>query len=204
MSLVFHHAPQSSAVTCHWALEELGVPYERVLADFRKGDTKKPEFLALNPNGKVPLLVHDGVAVFESAAIIIHLGETFGVEKGLFPAPGLVRAEALKWLVWTNVSLSGALMVWFHLTGDVPEKERHGVPAGAAAKAEVEKHLGILDAALKGRTWLVGDTFSLVDVHVIGFAAWLGMCGFDLARWPSLDAWVKRGAARPKFGVAMG
>ena len=203
MSLVFHHAPQSSAVTVHWALEELGVPYESRKVDFERGDTRTPEFLALNPNGKVPLLVHDGVPVFESAAIIIHLGETFGVEKGLFPAPGLARAEALKWLVWTNVSFGGALLVWFHATAGVPEAERKTAPAGADARASVEKHLAILDGALAGKTWLVGDTFSLVDVHLIGWTAWVGMCGFDLAKHPNVDAWVKRGASRRGFGVAM-
>lgn len=204
MPLVFHHAPHSSAVTVHWALEELGVPYEDVLVDFKAGDTRRPAFLALNPNGKVPLLVHDGVPIFESAAIIIHLGETFGVEKKMFPPPGLQRAEALKWLVWTNVSLGGSLLLWFQATAGVPEAERATAPAGAATRAEVENHLRILDEALAGKTWLVGESFSLVDVHLIGWTAWVGMCGFDLARWPNLDAWVKRGAARPGFGVAMG
>ena len=204
MPIVFHHAPQSSAVTVHWALEELGVPYEDVLVDFKAGETRRPAFLELNPNGKVPLLVHDGVPIFESAAIIIHLGETFGVEKGMFPPPGLRRAEALKWLVWTNVSLGGSLLLWFQATAKVPSAERATAPAGAGARLDVENHLRILDEALSGKTWLVGDAFSLVDVHVIGWTAWVGMCGFDLARYPNLDAWVKRGAARPKFGVAMG
>ena len=103
MSLVFYYAPFSSAATVHSALEELGVPYEKVKIDLKANDQKKPAFLAINPNGKVPAIVHDGVAIFESAAIIIHLGETFGVEKNLFPAPGVKRAEALKWLVWCNV-----------------------------------------------------------------------------------------------------
>jgi glutathione S-transferase len=203
MSLVFHYAPQSSAVTVHWALAELGVPCERVRVDLKAGATRTPEFLKLNPNGKVPLLVHDGVPVFESAAIIIHLGEAFGVEKKLFPAPGLQRAEALKWLVWTNVSLGGALRVWFHATAGVAEEARPAAAAGAAAKAEVEQHLGVLDEALRGRTWLVGEAFSLVDVHVLGWTAWVGMCGFDLARFANVDAWVKRGASRPAFREAM-
>jgi glutathione S-transferase len=88
MSLVFYYSPFSSAVTVHWALEELKVPYEKVRIDLQKRDQDKPEFLAKNPNGKVPLLVHDGTPIFESVAILIHLGETFGVERRLFPAPG--------------------------------------------------------------------------------------------------------------------
>ena len=83
MSLTFYYSPHSSASPVHWTLNELGIPYEKVLIDIKAGDNKKPEFLKLNPNGKVPLIVHDGVAIFESAAIQIYLGETFGVEKGL-------------------------------------------------------------------------------------------------------------------------
>ncbi|MCP6756823.1 glutathione S-transferase family protein, partial [Klebsiella pneumoniae] len=72
----------------------------------------KPEFLALNPNGKVPVLVQDGTPIIESAAIMIHLGETFGVEKKLVPPPGVKRAEALKWIVWSNVSVGEAVQRW--------------------------------------------------------------------------------------------
>src|SRR5262245_11968243 len=98
MGLIFYYAPMSSASPTHWILEELGVPYEKVKVDLQGGESKKPEFLKINPNGKVPTLVHDGTVIFESVAIAIHLGETFGVERKLFPAPGLQRAEAIKWL----------------------------------------------------------------------------------------------------------
>jgi len=203
MSLIFYYSPQSSAVTVHWALEELGVPYEKVKIDLQARDQDKPAFLALNPNAKVPLVVHDGTPVFESVAIILHLGETFGVDKKLFPAPGARRAEAFKWLVWTNVSLGEALSRHQHNTSDRIPAERHNAKAGAVAKIDVEKHLGILDAALAGKTWLVGDSFSLVDVHVAGWAAYVGMCGFDIKRFANLDAWTTRCTARPGFAVCM-
>ena len=98
MSLVFHHAPMSTAVVTHWVLEELGVPYEKVKVDLKARDQDKPAFRALNPNGKVPTLVHDDIPIFESAAITLHLGETFGVERKLFPPPGTERARAMSWL----------------------------------------------------------------------------------------------------------
>ncbi|HNN94371.1 MAG TPA: glutathione S-transferase, partial [Pseudomonadota bacterium] len=104
MSLTFYYSPQSSASPVHWTLEELGIPYEKVVVDIRKGENKTPEYLKINPNGVVPALVHDGVAIFESAAIQIYLGETFGVEKGLYPPPGPARGEVMKWIVWTNVT----------------------------------------------------------------------------------------------------
>jgi glutathione S-transferase len=203
MSLVFHYAPMSSAVTVHWALEELGVPYEKVKIDIQARDQDKSDFLALNPNGKVPLLVHDGTPIFESVAILIHLGETFGVDKKLFPAPGLRRAEALKWLVWVNVSLGEAVSRHQHNSSPQIPAERHNAKAAEVAKADVEKHLAILDRALAGKPWLVGDTFSLVDLHLAGYVGYLGMCGFDAKRWPNVDAWAKKCAARPGYAVSM-
>jgi glutathione S-transferase len=203
MSLVFYYAPMSSAVTVHWALEELGVPYEKVKIDLQARDQDKSDFLALNPNGKVPLLVHDGTPIFESVAILIHLGETFGVEKKLFPAPGLRRAEALKWLVWANVSLGEALSRHQNSSSPRVPAERHNAKAAEVAKADVEKHLAILDRALAGKPWVAGDTFSLADLHLAGYVGYLGMCGFDAKRWPNIDAWAKKCTARPGYALSM-
>lgn len=202
MSLVFYYAPMSTAVTVHRALEELGIPYERVDIDLAARDQDKRGYRALNPNGKVPLVVHDGVAIFESAAIIIHLGETFGVERDLYPPPGLERAEALKWLVWTNVSLGGAVGRFLGNTSERVPAELRNAKAGEVARAEVETYLGILDADLAGKTYLVGETFSLVDVHVASYIAFIGILGFSFERWPHLHAWLRRATDRPSFAAA--
>ena len=152
---------------------------------------------------KVPLLVHDGTAIFESVAIMIHLGETFGVEKKLFPPPGLARAEALKWLVWCNVSLGEALSRYQHSASPRIPAERHNAKAAEAAKADVEKHLGILDGALAGKSWLAGGSFSLVDLHVSGWAEYVGMCGFDLTKFANVAKWAKTCSARPGHATSM-
>ena len=197
MSLVLYYSPMSSAVTSHWALEELGIPYEKVRLDLQAGDQNKPKFLEINPNGKVPALVHDGTAIFESVAILIHLGETFGVDKGLFPAPGLQRAEALKWLVWCNVSLGDALSRWQrNVSGRVAEELRNA-KAGEAAKGEVESHFAILERALAGKKYLVGDRFTFADLQVAGWASYVAMCGLDLAKYPTVAAWSKTCNERP-------
>lgn len=203
MSLVFYYSPFSSAATVHWALEELGVPYEKVKLDLRKGDSHKPEYLALNPNGKVPLIVHEGTPIFESIAILAYLGETFGVEKGLFPAPGPRRGEALQWLAWANVSLGEAQSRYQRNTNERFPKEQHNAKAAEAAKEDVEKLLGILDHALQGKTFLVGDSFSLVDMHLAGFVGYLGMSGFDVTKWATLGAWSKVCTSRPVYGRIM-
>ena len=170
MSLTFYYAPHSSASPVHWTLEELGVPYEKVQLDYRAGDLKKPEFLKLNPNAKVPVLVHDGVAIFESAAIQLYLGELFGVAKGLYPAPGPKRGEVMKWIVWTNVTLGEAMSRLGRNVGQwAPEDERNA-KAGATAKADIMGLLQIVENTLQGRPYLTGETFTLADLHL---ASWI-------------------------------
>jgi glutathione S-transferase len=202
MSLTFYYSPQSTAVVSHWILEELGIPYEKQKIDFQK-DTKTPEYLKLNPNGVVPLLVHEGVPIFESAAIAIYLGETFGVDKGLFPAPGPKRGEALKWIVWANVTFGGAVQRYHFVSSERVPAEQRNAKAAEVARADAERNFGILDGALAGRQWLVGDAFSIVDVHVGAFVAYAGMTGFDVKKWPNVAAWQGRLTSRPAFGKVM-
>ncbi len=96
MSLTFYYAPMSTASITEAVLAELGVACERIRLDFAAGDTRAPDFLAVNPNGRVPAVVHDGTSIWESCAITMYLGEAFGVEAGLYPAPGPKRGEAMK------------------------------------------------------------------------------------------------------------
>src|SRR5580704_12669968 len=106
----FFYAPQSSATRCQVALEELGVPYEKVRIHLDKGDQKKPDFLAINPNGKVPALVDGDAKVFESLAIFVWLGEKYGTEKGMWPRVGTAdHAVALSWLIWGTTEAATTL-----------------------------------------------------------------------------------------------
>jgi glutathione S-transferase len=200
MSLVFYYAPQSTAVVTHWVLEELGVPYEKVKIDFKH---KPPAFLALNPNGYVPVIVHDGTAIFESAAITIYLGETFGVDKGLYPPPGPSRGDALKWIVWGNVTLGGAIARYLHAGSERTPAERRNAKAAEAFRAEAEHALEILDGALAGKSWLTGERFGLVDAHVASFVVYATMVGFDTKKWANLEAWSARATARPGHATSM-
>lgn len=197
MSLTFYYSPQSSASPVHWALEELGVPYKKVAIDLKAGEQKKPEFLKVNPNGRVPVLEHDGTVIFESAAIQMYLGEQFGVDKGLYPPPGPKRGEVMKWIVWTNATLGEAMSRLGRNIGQwAPEDERNA-KAGATAKADVEGLLRILEAALVGKSYLAGDTFTLADLHLASWLDYVRMMQIDLAAYPNLNAWVARCTSRP-------
>jgi glutathione S-transferase len=198
MGITFYYHPYSTAAITLWELAELGIPHERVKLDLsEKRDQRKPEYLALNPNGKVPLVVHDGTPIFESAAITIYLGEQFGVAKDVWPAAGPRRGEAMKWVVWTNVTLAEAFSRWWRNTSDRVPVEQHNAATAAAAKQETIELLAILDQALAGKAWLVGDQFSLADLHVVSFLDYFRMCGQDLSPYANLVAWVKRAESRP-------
>ncbi len=187
----------STASTVHWSLEELGIPYESVKVDLKDATEKQRRLGPVNPNLKVPTLVHDGTAIFESAAIQIYLGETFGVEKGLYPPPGRKRGEALKWLVWTSVTLGEAVMRWQRNAGPDAPAELRNAGAGAAARKEVDELIGIFDKELGDRSYILGESVSLVDFHLASFMQWMGFLGVSLAAFPKTQAWSARCSARP-------
>jgi glutathione S-transferase len=196
MSLTFYYAPMSTAGVTDLVLEELGTPCERVRVDIQKGETRKPEYLRLNPNGKVPLIVHDGVPIWESAAITMYLGEVFGVEKGLYPAPGPRRGEAMKWIVWTNVTFLDAVFRWMRNTTAWTPDEQHNAKTAEAAQADIQGGLRILDEALARGQFLAGG-YTLADTHLSSVTSWLSHMNVDHARYSNLNGWIERCSARP-------
>ena len=191
----------STATLTSIVIEELGIPCERKQLDLKAGDTKTPTFLAVNPNAKVPTIVHDGVAIWESAAITMYLGEQFGVERGLYPAAGPRRGEAMKWIVWTNVTLGEAVYRRGYNGEWAPPGE--GNPkAVARADADLAQLLGILDAALAERPFLLGD-YTLADAHLNSFCDWLRHSKIDFSAVANVNAWSARCAARPAYQRVM-
>jgi glutathione S-transferase len=202
MAMTFYYAPMSSASRVHWALEELGAPYEKVRVNLAEGEQRRPEYLKLNPNGKIPLLVVDGHPIFESLAQLLHLGETLGVDKGLFPKPGLERAEAFKWMCWVSVSVHDALVRIIKNGERAPEEERNA-KARAAAIKEVDGHLAVLDAHLAGKEHVLGGAFSLVDCATASFVPFMARLGVDIGPYQHVQAWSARCMARPALARVM-
>jgi len=203
MSLTFYYSPMSTATITELVLEELAAPCERVTVDLKNKETHTAEFLRLNPNGKVPVLVHDGMPIWESAAITLYLGEIFGVAKGLYPEPGPDRGEAMKWVVWSNVTLGDAFGRLVRNTSDWYPAEQHNAKAAAAAQSDVRDCLRILDQALAGRQYLLAG-YSLADTHVNSLIDWLRYMKVDFSDCERLNTWSQRCAARPAYGRVMG
>ena len=201
--LKLYYAPMTGAVRVLWALEELGLPYEKVRLDLAAGDQKKPEYLALNPNGKVPLLIAEGEPIFEGLAILLYLGERFGVEKKLFPAPSPTRAVAFKWMAWSFVTLTEALGRYMRNTHERFSPDQRNAKAADVAKDDVHAALAILDKHLADKQYMLGDDFSLADVAIVSNVPFMARIGIDTGAYANINAWVGRCLARPAVGRAM-
>jgi glutathione S-transferase len=203
MSLIFYYAPMSTATITELVLAELGVSCEKVKLDLQKGDTKKPDYLKLNPNGKVPMIVHDGTPIWESSAITMYLGETFGVERKLYPTLGPKRGEAMMWIAWTNVTAGDAVGRFARNTMEWVPAEQRNAKAGEAAKVDVANCLRILDGALEGKQFLLGTDYTLADTHVNSFTDWLRHMKIEMTPYARLNAWSQRCSARPAYARVM-
>jgi glutathione S-transferase len=200
MSIVFYQAPMSSASPVAWALAELGVLHESVRVDLAAKDQRKPEFLALNPNGKVPTLVVDGTPMFEALAIMMWLSHRYGIDKKLWPAnDDLARLQALSWSTWAYVTVGPAIGRLLTATSPRIGKEFHNAAQADQARKELAGLLSILDARLAAQPYMLGASFSMVDLidaSVVGYAA---MTGVDVAAHPRVLDWLARCQARPAF-----
>ncbi len=184
-------------------LEEIGLPYEAHRIDIGADETWTPEFLSLNPNGKIPAIIDpDGpggrsLALFESGAILVYLAEKTGK---LIPADAAGRYETLQWVMFQMAAVGpmfGQVGFFHRFKGKEIEDKR---PRDRYV-AESRRLLGVLDKRLDGRDWIMGD-YSIADVatlgwvrNLIGFYEARELVGFD--DFPRVAAWLERGLARP-------
>lgn len=198
MGIELYYAPYSSATRVHWAIAELEVAATLHKIDFAGTAHKDPAFLALNPNGKVPLLVVDGKPLWESIAILGYLGDRYGIKKRMWPAPhDANRFDALAWLAWSSTEL-GAAVGRHHLAVDERSAPEHRVPALVAESTRaVAAQIAILDGRLVWRNYILGEEFTLVDIANASVVWWLTFMKFDLAPYRNVKAWVERCTKRP-------
>src|SRR6185436_10891625 len=148
--LTLYHSAQSRSVRPRWLLEEIGAPYELVRLSLEKGDHKRPEYLRINPNGRVPTLVDDDLALYESAAICQYLADRFP-DKHLAPPVGTpARGLYYQWIHYTMTEIEPPLIAIFLHTIQKPEAER--LPALVAeSRTQLGATLEVVDRALDGR-----------------------------------------------------
>jgi GSH-dependent disulfide-bond oxidoreductase len=190
LKFYFSGAPNPTKVALF--LEEAGVPYEGIPVDTRRGDQHKPEYLAVNPNAKVPAIVDGDVTVFDSNAILLYLAEKTG--KFLPPKGDKARGELLSWLMFVASGVgpySGQLV---HFKMYAPEKLEYAINRYAF---ETQRHFTILDARLAKQKYMVGDTYTIVDMDVWGWARLMPLGEPAWSKFPNLKRLVEEISARP-------
>ena len=190
--LIFYHNPRSRAQMAHWMLEEVGAPYRIVMIDLEKGENRQPDFLAINPMGKLPAIVHRGVTVTETAAIIGYLADAFP-EAGLAPAADdPQRGTWWRWLVFGASAFEPALL-------DTMMK-RPEAPRGSVGYGSYEDVLGALETMLDPGPWILGDRFSAADVYLGSELAWAVSFGAPaISERPRLAGYIERVKERPAY-----
>ncbi|WP_119391809.1 glutathione S-transferase family protein [Taklimakanibacter lacteus] len=200
MVIQLHSWPRSSGTRISWVLEELAVPYDYVALDAGKGENLSARHLALHPMGKVPALVDGGCSFFESGAIILHLGDTYGVSRRLWPAPGSQEhADAMSWTVWAFVELGAHMMQYLYHGADTPvsyDPADRSRAAGDYSLSQFQRCLDALETRLAKREYMLGD-FTLVDVACSGGLIFGTSLGISLGDHPRVAAWKQRCAERP-------
>ena len=187
----FYTNPMSRGRTIHWMLEEVGAKYETELLDFNKKEHKTPAFLAINPMGKLPAIVHKNTVVTETAAICAYLADAFPAAK-LVPASGdPARGTFYRWLFF-GASCFETAFVDKLLARPAPERP------GALAYGTLQDTVATLQAALKNGPFICGDQFTAVDVYLTAAIGW-GTKTKALDPNPIFEAYVARCTDRPAY-----
>jgi GST-like protein len=202
--LQLYSLPTPNGVKVSIALEELGMPYEPHTIDIGKNESWTPEFLSLNPNGKIPAIIDPNgpggapLALWESGAILLYLAEKTGQ---LLPADAARRYETIQWVFFQMAFIGpmfGQVGYFYKFAGkDIADKrplERY--------RDESRRILGVLETRLAGRPWIMGDDYTIADISMFGWVR--NLIGFygarDLVEFDTLKhvpAWLERGLARP-------
>ncbi|MBN9243710.1 MAG: glutathione S-transferase N-terminal domain-containing protein [Mesorhizobium sp.] len=202
--LQLYSAPTPNGVKVSIMLEEIGLPYEAHYIDIGKDESWTPEYLALNPNGKIPAIIDpdgpDGkpLALFESGAILLYLAEKTGK---LLPADAAARYETIQWVFFQMAAIGpifGQVGFFHKFAGRAIEDKR---PLERYA-TESRRLIGVLETRLAGRSWIMGDAYTIADVatlgwvrNLVGFYGARDLVGFD--DFPTVAKWLERGLARP-------
>lgn len=190
--LRIYGSANSRALRTLWMAGELGIPYEHKDWLPRAPETLTPEFLALNPNRRVPVIDDDGFVLSESMAINFYLAKKH--HSPLYPADTKHEALALQWSLWETDRLDRQIVNYVRHTQALPAAERQPEIAEAAWK-EVAPALDALETALARNAWLAGPAFSVADLNVA--AALYRALTIDLGKWPHVQAWLNRCWERP-------
>ena len=194
MLTLYDYLSSGNGYKCRLLLAQLGIPYRRVELDILKGETRTTEFLAKNPNGRIPALsLEDGTVLSESDAILFYLAEG----TPFLPDDRLGRAQVLQWLFFEQYShepfIAVARFICHLLPPDTPRRaELPRLEKGGHAA------LGVMERRLADHPFLVADRYTIADIALYAYTHVAGEGEFDLAGYPGVRAWLARVAGQPR------
>jgi glutathione S-transferase len=199
MSLRIYGVARTRAFRALWIAEELGLAYEHVPVEIGEAGARTPEFLALNPNGRLPLIVDGDFILSESLAITLYLAKKYS-HGALYPAALEAEARVWQWSFWALAEVDRGVNIWSLHAVRLPPDERD-----AALRDEALKLLAapfkVLDAAVAGGAYLLGPDFTVADLNVAAVIS--RAVDMDLAPWPHLQNWLTRCLDRPAARQAL-
>jgi glutathione S-transferase len=192
--LKIYGAPRSRTSRVLWLADELGLDYENIPIQLTDGGTRKAEYLAVNPNGKIPAIDDDGLILWESMAINLHLAKKH--DKGLWPRTPADEARALQWAFWAMTEVEAPIVTALQNRVILPPERRDAALAAKAAEQAMPP-LRVLDQALAKSPYLLGDSFTIADLNVSAVVGPANRAGIDLAALPHLSRWLDACLDRP-------
>jgi len=187
--------PPTRSIRVRWTLQELGADFEAVRVNMLAGEHKSPEYLKVNPAGKLPALVDGDAVLTESIAIVLYLAEKYP-DKHLIPADPVERAELYRWLLFATTELEQPLWRISRHSNLYPENRR--IPADIELAGDDFKPMAaVLEEHMKGRQFVVGDSVTVADFVMAYTLDWASEAGL-LAGFPGLNAYMERMYARPR------
>ena len=188
----------SRALRPLWMLEELGMEFDHDPVDFRGKALQAPDYLVLNPNGRIPTLVDGDLVLWESMAINLYLAKTYGADLGLWPESPSAQALAIQWSFWVMSEVERALLAVLEQRRVLPEPERDANKL-ARNQGALKAPFRVLDDALAKCPYLVADQFTVADLNLAAVLSWAKPAKLDLSDWPNLRDWLDRCLRRPAF-----
>ncbi len=194
--LALYYYPGNASLLPHMVLREIGAPFELRFIDQENRAHKSPDYLRLNPNGRIPVLIDDDLALFETVAIVLHLVDKFP-EAGLAPAVGTKeRAEFYKWMIHLTNTPQAEYRAWFYPHEHVSD-EAAAPSVKQAAGERLDSMFDLISRQLGDRTWLLGDRFSAADLFLFMLIRWSRNMRRPARTIPNLNALAERVLARP-------
>jgi glutathione S-transferase len=200
MTLKIYGTAASRAARPLWVAQEMGLAYEHIALPYVGGATRTPEFLAINPNGRIPVVDDDGVLVWESMACVLYLAGRFKTPEvpSLAAQSPAEQADILRWSFWVVTECEKDALAFLMHRIMMPAERRKPQLA-----EDAERHLlgplRVLEQHLQSRSYLAGERFTAADICVASVLAWVQGAAGLMAQCPAVDEWLKRCLARPAY-----